>query len=220
MTNVQHLTEIAVPDVRFDLPAPEYAEHKWVLFDEHAPSAQTPLLNDGPFGAHGPASRRKTGVPRMIRINGFTYMRGDIDMTTPFAAASPSSRRATSCVCGARSGCLRSKVVALAGELRPGAVQPGEWAATLEHQASEFRRVFLAVHMLRGRPRRGDGASFRKRVPESCSVGREATARAMLQGFPNASLDRASMLWDLSRTAAQRHNAASGNRGRHRPRCQ
>src|SRR5689334_17530854 len=198
LTNVQHLTEIAVPDVRFDLPRPEYAEHKWVLFDEHAPSSQTPLLNDGPFGPMGPREPEE-GVPRFIRINGFTYMRGDLDMTTPFAARASVVSRDELRLWRTKWLPEVEKVVSYLASFDASSVQPGEWAAALERQANEFRRVFLPIHLYAVGYAEVTARAFVTAYQEKFG-GSAEDGRSLLQGFPNASLERASMLWDLSRT--------------------
>jgi pyruvate,water dikinase len=195
-TIVQHLTEIALPDVRFDLPGPEYVEHKWILFDEHAPSAQPPLLNDGPFGGMG--MRPEEGVPRFIRINGYTYMRGDLDMTTPFASRAVVSTREE----------LRSwretllpeveRVVALLSHFDPSSVPAGEWQAALDAHAREFRHVFVPVHLYAVGNAELTARTFVQRYQDVFG-GSEDDGRALLQGFENASLHRASLVWDLSR---------------------
>ena len=187
-----------MPDVRFDLPRPEYAEHRWLLFDEHAPSAQTPLLNDGPFGSMGPPAADEA-VPRFIRINGFTYMRGDLDMTTPFAARASVSTRDDLRRWRTRWLPEVEKVVAYLGTFDPATVRPGEWAATIEHQANEFRRVFLPIHLYAVGYAEVTARAFVTAYGEAFG-GSEEDGRALLQGFPNASLDRAALVWDLSRT--------------------
>jgi phosphohistidine swiveling domain-containing protein len=198
LTNVQHPTEIAVPDVRFDLPAPEYAEHKWLLFDEHAPSAQTPLLDEGPFGAMG-QRKPEDGVPRMIRVNCFTYMRGDVDVTTPFASISTVATRDELRLWRTKWLPEVDKVVSYLANFDPRSVPAGEWAATIEHQANEFRRVFGPIHRYAVGHAEVTARAFVKAYQETAG-GTEADGRALLQGFPNASLDRASLIWDLSRT--------------------
>jgi pyruvate,water dikinase len=169
-----------------------------VLFDEHAPSAQTPLLNDGAFGPMGPRTPEE-GVPRMIRINGFTYMRGDIDMTTPFAARAVVSTRDELRLWREKWLPQVDDVVAYLANFDPASVKAGEWAATIEHQANEFRRVFLPIHMFAVGHAEVTARAFVKAYQETAG-GSEEDGRALLQGFPNASLDRASLVWDLSRT--------------------
>jgi phosphohistidine swiveling domain-containing protein len=187
-----------VPDVRFDLPRPEYAEHKWMLFDEHAPSAQTPLLNDGPFGPMGPREPEE-GVPRFIRINGFTYMRGDLDMTAPFAARASVVSRDELRLWRTKWLPEVEKVVSYLATFDASSVQPGDWAATLERQADEFRRVFLPIHMYAVGYAEVTARAFVTAYQEKFG-GSAEDGRSLLQGFPNASLDRAAMLWNLSRT--------------------
>lgn len=186
-----------MPDVRFDLPRAEYAEHKWVLFDEHAPSAQTPLLNDGPFGPMGPGEPEE-GIPRFIRINGFTYMRGDLDMTAPFSARAGVATRDELRLWRTKWLPEVEKVVAYLKGFDPVPVQPGEWAATLAYHANEFRRVFLPIHLYAVGYAEVTARAF-VTAYEEVYGGSAADGRALLQGFPNASLDRAAMLWDLSR---------------------
>ena len=77
------------------------------------------------------------------------------------------------------------------------AVAEGEWREVLDRQAAEFRRVFAGVH---GECVLTSGQLARDFVDAYCEVfgeDRRGDGHAILQGFPNQTLDRAIALWEL-----------------------
>jgi phosphohistidine swiveling domain-containing protein len=180
-------------EVSFALPDPVFEDYTWLLFDEHGPVCQTPLLEEDNFGP-----RIQPGaLPRALRINGYMYMRDDIAMN-PFASSAVSTRDELR----EWRTLWQPQVDAVVGALYafdPANVRPGEWAETLQGIAGEFWRVFVAIHRTAVGPAQVTAEAFTKAYVAKFGAEREDDARALLQGFPNASLDRACMLWDLSR---------------------
>src|SRR5581483_9766881 len=81
--------EVPMPEVPFELPHPSLEQYTWVLLDEHGPVCQTPLLQEQAFGPRADTS----AVPRVIRVNGYMYMREDAEGGGgPFAGVEPQSR--------------------------------------------------------------------------------------------------------------------------------
>ena len=138
-------------------------------------------------------------MPRFIRINGFTYMRGDFDMTTPFAARASVATRDELRLWRTKWLPEVKAVVAYLATFDASAVRPGEWAATIAEQANEFRRVFLPIHLYAVGYAEVTARAFVTAYQDKFA-GSAEDGSSLLQGFPNASLDRAALVWELSRT--------------------
>jgi rifampicin phosphotransferase len=83
--------------------------------------------------------------------------------------------------------------------LDPPSVPSGSWSATLEEQSREYWRVFGAVHRAAVLPAHAVGQRFQELYRERFGQARHSDALALLQGIPNASLERAGLLWQASR---------------------
>src|SRR5919106_2561771 len=183
-------------EVSFELPEPAYADFTWVISDEHTPVAAPPLTADQ-FAARS----NDDGVPRSLRINGFTYMRQDA--TPPGIPQFPPGPLPSS------RDQMRSwrtewqpEVDKLIERLRgfdPESVPSGSWAATLEEQSREYWRVFGAVHRAAVLPAHAVGQRFQELYLKRFGQARHSDGLALLQGIPNASLERAGLLWQASR---------------------
>jgi phosphohistidine swiveling domain-containing protein len=185
-----------MPDVTFDLPDPALAEYTWIISDEHTPVAAAPLTGQL-FARPG-----NDAIPRSVRVNGFSYTRHGAGLgpgETPFSNAPvPDS------IARMRSWRVEwqpevDKVVAALEDFDPTLVQPGKWRDTLDFHAAEYWRVFGPVHRDAVGPAHAVGRHFRELYAQRFGEDRAADAVALLQGMPNASLERAALLWDASR---------------------
>jgi pyruvate,water dikinase len=157
---------------------------------------QTPLLEEQAFGPRPDANE----VPRMIRINGYLYMRDALGGDGPFAGLQPQPREELR----RWRTQLQPQVDDVVNHLfafDPASVRPGWWKATVDRQQADFWRVFGAIHRYAVGAAEATVKAFQAAYTERFGADRLEDARALLQGFPNASLERASMLWDLSRIA-------------------
>ncbi len=187
-----------MPEVSFDLPDPALAEHTWVLFDEHTPLASPPL---GTALFSGPASAEQPGVPRSIRLNGYTYMRRG---TAPGEGGPFGSVTLAQSVEEMRAWRTRLQpqvddVVGRLQQFDPAAVTPGHWRRTLDAHTSLYWGVFGPIHREAVFPAHAVARAFQDLYTQRFGQERLGDAVALLQGMPNASLERAAMLWDLSR---------------------
>ncbi len=182
--------------VQFELPDPTYEEYTWLYEDEHGPASQTPLIATSPTLAGGPAGESRA-PPRAIRVNGYTYIRSEAahpfgEVTAPDSAASLTQWR--------HEWLPQVEVLAKRlTELEPGSVNSGKWATTLAELEADFQRVFAGVHRTAVIAARIAVERFVDAYIDRFGEDRRADALALLQGFPNRSLDRAIMLWDISR---------------------
>jgi phosphohistidine swiveling domain-containing protein len=187
-------------NVRFELPDPRLEEYTWVLFDEHMPVPASPLIGNH-FGSFGRV--QEEFPPRSLQINGLTYMRSDAvprpegsTQGQPFPASVEEMRRWR-----AEWQPEVDRVIAALANFDPATVAPGAWAAILEEQRREYWRVFGAVHRTAVFPAHQVSSRFQQAYVERFGEARREDALALLQGIPNASLERAGMLWALSRIA-------------------
>ena len=190
-------------DIEFALPDPELEQYTWVYENEHGPASQPPLTRDAGFGPPPEPGE----PPNRLVINGYGYFRSGPNGEMPSSFDLPDLGGATALETWNEQWLPR--VDALFEELSgfdAAAVGDGEWGEVLDRQASEFRRVFAGVH---GECVLTSGQLARDFVEAYCEVfgeARRADGHAILQGFPNQTLDRAVALWELSRDV--RHDAA------------
>lgn len=184
-------------EVAYELPDPAWEAHTWVWENEHAPAAQPPLGRDL-FGAiWGPADPE--GPPPRLSLHGYSYIRmdeaGERPMPPPPAddGQSPLQRWERRWL---------PRVDAVYAELQafdPASVAAGRWAETLADQDQRWGRTFGGVHMETVIP--ADSTPWVDRFVSRFGEERRADALALLQGFPNATFERARALWELSRLA-------------------
>ena len=191
----------AVPDVVFELPDPSLAAYTWLYENEHGPVSQPPLLRSGPFGARSEGD----GPPRRLVVNGYTYFRHDPSgVPSPFPDGSADARTPLALWREKWSPQVDAVFDALI-TFDPQAVPAGAWEETLQAAAAEFGRVFGGVHgecvMTSGIAAERFVDGYAARFGED----RRADALALLQGFPNRTLDRAEALWDLGRAVGSDH---------------
>lgn len=183
-------------EVEFVLPDPELEQYTWVYEDEHGPASQPPLTREPGFG---PPPEPGEPPSRLI-INGYSYFRSGPKGEMPISFDLPDLGDATALETWNEK--WLPQVDALFDELSgfdATAVEEGEWREVLDRQAAEFRRVFAGVH---GECVLTSGQLARDFVDAYCEVfgeARRGDAHAILQGFPNQTLDRAIALWELGR---------------------
>ncbi|MCY3506704.1 MAG: PEP-utilizing enzyme [Chloroflexi bacterium] len=183
-------------EVEFSLPDPELEQYTWVYENEHGPASQPPLTREAGFG---PPPEPGAPPSRLI-INGYSYFRSGPTGEMPISFDLPELGGATALETWNEK--WLPQVDALFDELSgfdATTVGDGEWQEVLEHQANEFRRVFAGVH---GECVLTSGQLARDFVDAYCEVlgeDRREDAHAILQGFPNRTLDRAIALWELGR---------------------
>ncbi|MXY88115.1 MAG: hypothetical protein F4Y92_04590, partial [Dehalococcoidia bacterium] len=183
-------------DVEFALPDPELARFTWVYENEHGPASQPPLTREPSFGPP-PAPGEP---PNRLIINGYSYFRSGPSGEMPMSFELPDLGAASALETWNEK--WLPDVDALFDELAgfdAAAVPDGEWEKVLDRQAAEFRRVFAGVH---GECVLTSGQLARDFVDGYCETfgeSRRADAHALLQGFPNRTLDRAIALWELGR---------------------
>ncbi len=202
-------------DNEFALPDPELARYTWVYENEHGPASQPPLTREPGFGPPPVPGE----PPSRLVINGYSYFRSGPSGEMPSSFDLPDLGGATALATWNEK--WLPEVDALFEELSgfdATAVADGEWGEVLDRQAAEFRRVFAGVH---GECVLTSGQLARDFVDGYCEAfgeSRRADAHAILQGFPNRTLDRAIALWELGREvrgdgdlrAAVRETATSG----------
>ncbi|MXY36287.1 MAG: hypothetical protein F4Y54_05865 [Dehalococcoidia bacterium] len=183
-------------EVEFVLPDPELEQYTWVYENEHGPASQPPLTREPGFG---PPPEPGEPPSRLI-INGYIYFRSGPTGEMPISFDLPDLGGATALE--AWNDKWLPQVDALFDELSgfdATAVGEGEWQEVLDRQAAEFRRVFAGVH---GECVLTSGQLARDFVDAYCEVfgeARRGDGHAILQGFPNRTLDRAIALWELGR---------------------
>jgi pyruvate,water dikinase len=185
-------------EITFELPDPRLAEYTWVLFDEHMPVPASPLIGNH-FAAGRPPGDEFP--PRSLHLNGLTYMREDM---VPSPDGAMRGQPLPASVDEMRRWRLEwqpevDKVIAALANFDPTTVAPGTWEETLDEQRREYWRVFGAVHRAAVFPAHVVSGRFQQAYVEGFGEARRDDALALLQGIPNASLQRAAMLWDLSR---------------------
>ncbi|MCY3646415.1 MAG: PEP-utilizing enzyme [Chloroflexi bacterium] len=183
-------------EVEFSLPEPELEQYTWVYENEHGPASQPPLTREPGFG---PPPEPGEPPSRLI-INGYSYFRSGPTGEMPSSFGLPDLGEATALE--AWNDKWLPQVDALFDELSgfdAATVREGEWREVLDRQAAEFRRVFAGVH---GECVLTSGQLARDFVDAYCEVlgeDRRDDGHAILQGFPNQTLDRAIALWELGR---------------------
>lgn len=183
-------------EVEFVLPDPELEQYTWVYENEHGPASQPPLTREPGFGPP-PAPGEP---PSRLIINGYSYFRSGPTGEMPISFDLPDLGVATALETWNEK--WLPQVDALFDELcgfDATAVGDGEWQEVLDRQAAEFRRVFAGVH---GECVLTSGQLAREFVDAFCEVfgeDRRGDGHAILQGFPNQTLDRAIALWELGR---------------------
>jgi pyruvate,water dikinase len=185
--------------ITFELPDSRLADYTWILFDEHMPVPAAPLIGNH-FGGMGRAPPEEF-PPRSLQINGLTYMREDMVPSPegamrgqPLPASVEEMRRWRS-----ELQPEVDKVIAALADFDPATVAPGTWEETLDAHRREYWRVFGAIHRAAVFPAHVVSGHFRQAYVERFGEACRDDALALLQGFPNASLQRAEMLWELSR---------------------
>ena len=185
-------------EISFELPDPRLADYTWVLFDEHMPVSASPLI-----GNHFAAGRLpgEEFPPRSLQLNGLTYMRQDMVPSPDGAMRGQELPVSVEEMRRWRDEWQPEvdKVIAALANFDPTAVAPGAWEETLDEQRSEYWRVFGAVHRAAVFPAHVVSGRFQQAYVERFGEERRDDALALLQGVPNASLERAAMLWELSR---------------------
>lgn len=186
-----------MPKVSFELPDSTFDRYSWLLNDGQ-PASQTPLISDTP-NFRSIRSDDTDQHPSAIVINGFPYVRSDalVDRAAD-GATFPESLEELRVW---RSHWL-PQAEALAYVLEqfdPASVLPRFWGDVVQEHQTEFQRVFRGVHQESVGKARLVAQKFVEDYVTLFGVERKDDAYALLQGFPNLSLDRAKALWGLSR---------------------
>ena len=185
-----------MPDVSFELPDPGLAQYTWIISDEHTPVAAPPLTGTLFTRPHNDP------IPRTVRINGFSYSRHGAGLgvgESPFANAPLPQSVAEMRSWRAEWQPEADKVVDMLAGFDAAKVQPGAWRETLDFHQAEYWRVFGPIHRFAVGPAHAIGRHFQTLYTQRFGEERAADAVALLQGMPNASLERAALLWDASR---------------------
>ncbi len=187
-----------VAEISFKLPSPEYRAYTWILQDEHTPASQTPLI----ASTRGPLGALDSGVvPNTIQINGYNYQKAG--SPAPFGRLQE-PQTVDDLVRWRREWIPQVEELAQRLEsFDPCSVPPGSWANTLEELSRENQRVFSGVHSTAVGPARMAVDKFANAYVQYFGDSRRQDALALVQGFPNLSVERASALWELSRLARQ-----------------
>jgi phosphohistidine swiveling domain-containing protein len=187
--------------IEFTLPDKSYEDHCWILQDEHNPASHPPLIaSASPMAALAP-KQDPDQPPTTININGFNYAReippGDV--VTPLAQVS--NPESIEDMTKWRKEWLPEveKLVEMLESFDPELVAQGDWEETLKFHDQEYARVFRGIHRTSVGPGRVSATRFLDKWVEGFGEDRRADGMALLQGFPNLSLDRASALWNLGR---------------------
>ena len=186
-----------ISDVPFHLPDTMYEAYTWILEDGH-PASQTPLIADTPNSPERPTSDPGS-PPQRLNINGFTYVRADTSAER--ASAGATFPETVEQLRHWRSEWL-PRIEALAHRLEafdPTYVESGTWERVLAAQQTEFQQIFRGVHEASVGKSRLVSEHFIEAFVECYGTEREGDALALLQGFPNLSLSRATGLWQASR---------------------
>lgn len=183
-------------EIEFVLPDPELEQYTWIYENEHGPASQPPLTREAGFGP----SPEPGAPPSRLIINGYSYFRSGPTGEMPSSFDLPDLGGASALETWNEK--WLPQVDALFEELYgfdAATVEEGEWGEVLDRQAAEFRRVFAGVH---GECVLTSGQLAREFVDAYCEVfgeTRRGDGHAILQGFPNQTLDRANALWELGR---------------------
>lgn len=140
--------------------------------------------------------------PTSVSINGYNYSRLGVEMVNPFGATPPPDDLDT-LVRWRRDWIPEvDRLAAKFGTFEPEKVPAGSWEETIAAQEKDYMRVFAGVHRTAVGPARQAVSRFQDGYVQRFGEGRRQDANALLQGFPNRSLDRAAALWDLGRILA------------------
>ncbi|HEX5369412.1 MAG TPA: PEP-utilizing enzyme [Dehalococcoidia bacterium] len=188
-----------MPDtVDFRLPDASFDAYTWIISDEHTPVAAPPLTGDL-FERGG---RGVEQIPRSLKINGYTYQRHGTGMgpgDPPWAHGTPPDSLEQMRRWRSEWQPEVDKVVEALTSFDPGIVQPGSWREVLDEQLARYWGVFGPVHREAVMPAHAIARSFEQAYVSRFGASSRSDAHALLQGMPNASLERAALLWDLSR---------------------
>lgn len=181
-------------DDQFRIADPAVAALPWA-HNEHMPGSHTPLevdvreLNNRP----GP-----DGLPTELFINGFTYWpeRDIAEMPAP---------RDSSALDRWRERWLPAiaDLAAACAAFDPAAVPAGTWLELLRAQQAEFWGVFGGLHMDTMFYVLPASNWFLNAYARRFGEARRADGLALLEGFDNASSERAARLWALGRFVAR-----------------
>ena len=193
------MPDAAAPAVPFVLPDPALEPLEWE-HNEHLPRSTTPLAMETGLGRPRPGG----GVPSSIYVNGYSYYRaggggmGDPSRDPAALAASRDS------VATWREVWLPQieEFVAKLEQFDPTSVEPGTWEARIAEQGRDFTRVFVGVHRVTVVPAQSCAGAFIEAYVARFGEARRDDALALLEGYANASSERASALWALGRMAA------------------
>ena len=187
--------------VEFILPEKSYEAYCWILQDEHNPASHPPLIaSASPLAVLVPEQNPDT-PPATININGFNYAReippGD-PVTPILQVANPESAEDME---KWREDWLPEvgKLVDMLENFNPTTVSHGNWKGTLKSYDQEYARVFRGIHRTSVGPGRMAATRFLDKLVDIFGEEKRSDGLALLQGFPNLSLDRASTLWNLGR---------------------
>ncbi len=185
-------------DVEFRLPDASFEPYTWILSDEHTPVAAPPLTGDL-FERGG---RGVEQIPRSLKINGYVYQRHGTGIgpgDPPWAHGTPPDSVEQMRRWRSEWQPEVDKVVEALTSFDPETVQPGTWREVLDEQLAQYWGVFGPVHREAVMPAHAIAKTFELAYVQRFGSSRRADAHALLQGVPNASLERAAALWDLSR---------------------
>ncbi|MDA0365188.1 MAG: hypothetical protein O2843_04895, partial [Chloroflexi bacterium] len=188
----------ASTEVLFVLPDPALEPLEWD-HNEHMPGSSTLLSMETGLGRPRPSG----GVPFSVYVNGYSYYRAGTGMgDPPRDAAALAEWRQT--VASWRETWLPEidAVVAQLERFDPASVEPGHWDETITARGREFTRVFGGVHRDTVMPVQSSAGAFIDDYVARFGEARRDDALALLEGFANASSERASALWALGRLAA------------------
>ena len=184
----------------FALPDPSYEGYTWTLQDEHNPASHTPLI-----ASAVPVTRAGDdldGPPMNLTLNGYNYARDAANTGgTPSPFGTIAAPEQVEDLTRWRQEWLPEveKLAAMLEGFDPETVSAGKWAEVLDGQDQEYRRVFGGVHRTAVGPARMAVIRFTEQYAKHFGDDRSTDTMAFLLGFPNRSLERAGVLWDLSR---------------------
>ena len=184
--------------IEYRLPDPSLEQYTWTLQDEHTPASATPLLSGA--RASGMFGQPKPGEPPLrIQVNGFSYARQSLEQSAFFRQAQPPESVEDLTRWRVEWLPQAEKAAEMLEGFAPASVGPGAWEQSIGEQEKEFGRIFTGVHSTAVLPARLAASKFQAAFEERFGEERRQDAIALLQGFPNRSLDRASALWELGR---------------------
>ncbi|MQF49074.1 hypothetical protein FIM08_04170 [SAR202 cluster bacterium AC-647-N09_OGT_505m] len=186
----------------YALPNPSYERFTWTLQDEHNPASHTPLIASARPVVGAREEQSPDEPPSSLNINGFTYTREPANSggtTSPFGPIVAPEQPEDLTKWRYEWLPEVEKLATLLEGFDAATVPAGTWAEVLDGQDREYRRVFGGVHRSAVGPARMAVTRFAEEYLKRFGEHRRTDAMALLQGFPNCSLERSSALWDLSR---------------------